>query len=187
MAFPTRRQQLPCFRSSPFQSSSSACEPSRTLSRLPLPPTASLDGVSHSTTTTPLFREIQRFGGNRLCVVEWGKPEEKILEEKRRAELSARIASGAFTVEKSGFPFVVKNGLAKLGVPEGVLDVMFKWADAKMDYPKIPEAKGAISAIRSEGWGSAIDEMLTLLQQSVSSDEGAVPATPDKPMQNRRW
>ncbi|CAN1765623.1 Protein LUTEIN DEFICIENT 5, chloroplastic [Linum perenne] len=80
------------------------------------------------------------------------KPEEKILEEKRRAELSARIASGAFTVEKSGFPFMVKNGLAKLGVPEGVLDVMFKWADAKMDYPKIPEAKGAISAIRSEAF-----------------------------------
>lgn len=27
---------------------------------------------------------------------------EKLLEEKRRAELSARIASGAFTVEKAG-------------------------------------------------------------------------------------
>lgn len=28
---------------------------------------------------------------------------EKILEEKRRAELSARIASGEFTVQKSGY------------------------------------------------------------------------------------
>ncbi|CAL1361773.1 unnamed protein product [Linum trigynum] len=80
------------------------------------------------------------------------KSEKKILEEKRRAELSARIASGAFTVEESGFPSIVKNGLSKLGVPDGVLEVMFKWADAKQDYPKIPEAKGAISAIRSEAF-----------------------------------
>lgn len=33
------------------------------------------------------------------------KSVEKLLEEKRRAELSARIASGEFTVEKSGYLF----------------------------------------------------------------------------------
>lgn len=31
------------------------------------------------------------------------KSVEKLLEEKRRAELSARIASGEFTVEQSGY------------------------------------------------------------------------------------
>lgn len=31
------------------------------------------------------------------------KKVEKLLEEKRRAELSARIASGEFTVEQSGY------------------------------------------------------------------------------------
>lgn len=32
---------------------------------------------------------------------------EKFLEEKRRAELSARIASGAFTVEKTGYEYML--------------------------------------------------------------------------------
>ncbi|CAM8965894.1 unnamed protein product [Rhodiola kirilowii] len=49
-------------------------------------------------------------------------------EEKRRAELSAKIASGAFTVENSG------------------------WNAGRELFPKIPEAKGAISAIRSEAF-----------------------------------
>ncbi|PQP97604.1 hypothetical protein Pyn_39913 [Prunus yedoensis var. nudiflora] len=56
------------------------------------------------------------------------KSVERLLEEKRRAELSARIASGEFTVEKTG------------------------WADAHDGSPKIPEAKGAISAIQSEAF-----------------------------------
>lgn len=33
------------------------------------------------------------------------KSVEKLLVEKRRAELSARIASGEFTVEKSGYEY----------------------------------------------------------------------------------
>ncbi|KAK6156432.1 hypothetical protein DH2020_010680 [Rehmannia glutinosa] len=52
------------------------------------------------------------------------KDVERLLEEKRRAELSARIASGEFTVGKSS------------GGPEG--------------YVKIPEARGDIRAISSE-------------------------------------
>ncbi|KAJ0015006.1 hypothetical protein Pint_21366 [Pistacia integerrima] len=71
---------------------------------------------------------------------------DRLLEEKRRAELSARIASGEFTVESSG------NGLSKLGVPREILGVLFDWIDANEDYPKIPEAKGQISAIRSEAF-----------------------------------
>lgn len=77
---------------------------------------------------------------------------EKILEEKRRAELSARIASGEFTVKDSGFPSILKNGLSKIGVPNEILEFLFKWVDAGEDYSKIPEAKGAISAIRSEAF-----------------------------------
>ncbi|KAJ6757700.1 CYTOCHROME P450 FAMILY 4 [Salix koriyanagi] len=79
------------------------------------------------------------------------KKAEKILEQKRRAELSARIASGEFTVQQSGFPSVLRNGLSKLGISNEILDFLFKWAvDLDKDYPKIPEAKGKISAIRSE-------------------------------------
>ncbi|KAI8006657.1 hypothetical protein LOK49_LG07G01778 [Camellia lanceoleosa] len=80
------------------------------------------------------------------------KTVDRILEEKRPAELSARIASGEFTVEQSGFPFLIKSGLSKLGISRGMLEFLFKWIDAPKDYPKIPEAKGAISAIRSEAF-----------------------------------
>ncbi|KAJ0233127.1 Protein LUTEIN DEFICIENT 5 [Hirschfeldia incana] len=77
---------------------------------------------------------------------------DKLQEEKRRAELSARIASGAFTVNKSSFPSTVKNGLSKLGVPSNVLDFMFDWTGANEDYPKVPEAKGSIQAVRNEAF-----------------------------------
>ncbi|CAL5404011.1 unnamed protein product [Camellia sinensis] len=80
------------------------------------------------------------------------KTVDRILEEKRPAELSARIASGEFTVEQSGFPSLIKSGLSKLGISSGMLEFLFKWIDAPKDYPKIPEAKGAISAIRSEAF-----------------------------------
>ncbi|EEF50061.1 cytochrome P450, putative [Ricinus communis] len=80
------------------------------------------------------------------------KSVERILEEKRRAELSAKIASGEFTVQQSGFPSILRNGLSKLGVPNETLEFLFKWVDAGEGYPKIPEAKGAISAIRSEAF-----------------------------------
>lgn len=37
------------------------------------------------------------------------KSVERLLEEKRRAELSARIASGEFTVEKTGYTYYKLN------------------------------------------------------------------------------
>ncbi|KAE8733673.1 Protein LUTEIN DEFICIENT 5 [Hibiscus syriacus] len=77
---------------------------------------------------------------------------ERLLEKKRRAEISARIASGEFTIQKAGFPSQLKNGLSKLGVPSEVLEILFKWIDDVEDYPKIPVAKGAIKAIRSEAF-----------------------------------
>ncbi|KAI5648903.1 hypothetical protein M9H77_34908 [Catharanthus roseus] len=79
------------------------------------------------------------------------KSVEKILEEKRRAELSARIASGEFTVEKSGFPSLLKNSLLKLGAPKEFLEFFEKFGTGE-DYPRIPEAKGSIQAIRSEAF-----------------------------------
>ncbi|XVF56480.1 hypothetical protein PTKIN_Ptkin06aG0124500 [Pterospermum kingtungense] len=80
------------------------------------------------------------------------KSVERLLEEKRRAELSARIASGEFTVQNSGFPSLLRNGLSKLGVPAEVLEIFFKWVDDDKDFAKIPEVKGGIKAIRSEAF-----------------------------------
>ncbi|XP_052170119.1 protein LUTEIN DEFICIENT 5, chloroplastic [Diospyros lotus] len=77
---------------------------------------------------------------------------ERILEEKRRAELSARIASGEFTVEGSGFPSLLKDGLSKMGVPSSMLEFLFRWTSTREGYPKVPEAKGVISAIRDEAF-----------------------------------
>lgn len=42
--------------------------------------------------------------------------------------------------------------MSKLGVSNDILEFLFKWVDADEDYPKIPEAKGQISAIRSEAF-----------------------------------
>ncbi|KAM1089340.1 hypothetical protein ACFX19_017329 [Malus domestica] len=81
------------------------------------------------------------------------KSVECLLEEKRRVEIFTGIASGEFTVEKSSFPSQLKSGLSKVGVPTGILDFLFSWANALENYTKkIPEAKGAISAIRSEAF-----------------------------------
>nr|GMD33615.1 protein LUTEIN DEFICIENT 5, chloroplastic [Ipomoea batatas] len=80
------------------------------------------------------------------------KTVEKILEEKRRAELSARIASGEFTVEQSGIPSILVDGLSRLGVPKGFLEILSKMLGGSEAYPQIPEAKGSIKAIRSEAF-----------------------------------
>ncbi|MED6111115.1 hypothetical protein PIB30_049558 [Stylosanthes scabra] len=81
------------------------------------------------------------------------KSVEKLLEEKRRAELSARIASGEFTVkQQSGLSSVLKKSLLNVGVPNEVVEFLLGWAAGEGDYPKIPEAKGSIGAIRSEAF-----------------------------------
>ncbi|KAI8556097.1 hypothetical protein RHMOL_Rhmol05G0225500 [Rhododendron molle] len=95
----------------------------------------------------------------RCCSLNGREPEsvdkeaesvQRLLEEERRAKLSARIASGEFTVQRSGFISLLKNGLSKFGAPSGMLELLSQWTGAHEDYPKIPEAKGAIRAIRSE-------------------------------------
>ncbi|KAJ8753642.1 hypothetical protein K2173_025633 [Erythroxylum novogranatense] len=80
------------------------------------------------------------------------KSVEKLLDEKQNAELSTRITSGEFTVQRSGLLSLLKNGLSKVGIPDDVLEFLFKWLDSGKDYSKIPEAKGAISAIRNEAF-----------------------------------
>ncbi|KAJ4842829.1 hypothetical protein Tsubulata_017094 [Turnera subulata] len=81
--------------------------------------------------------------------------EEVVLEEQKEEgnkqldQLYQRIASGEFTVNQSGFPYSLRNGLSKLGIPSEILDYLFKWDQANAS-PQIPEAKGQISAIRSE-------------------------------------
>lgn len=50
------------------------------------------------------------------------------------------------------FPSQVRNGLSKLGVPRGFLELLFSWVETDEDYPKIPEAKGQIRAIQSEAF-----------------------------------
>lgn len=79
------------------------------------------------------------------------KEVERLLEEKRRAELATRISSGEFTV-KSSFQSQMKNKLLKFGVPEELLDFIVNLTGGSLDYPSIPEAKGSVSAIRSEAF-----------------------------------
>lgn len=80
------------------------------------------------------------------------KEVERLEVEKRRAELSTRISSGEFTVEKARFQSQMKNKLLKFGVPEELLDFVFNLTGGSLGYPRIPEAKGSISAIRSEAF-----------------------------------
>ncbi|XP_047164476.1 protein LUTEIN DEFICIENT 5, chloroplastic [Vigna umbellata] len=74
---------------------------------------------------------------------------ELIDEEKRRAALSARIASGEFTVRQKSLFLSTLEGLAKLGVPNEILEFLFGWVEGDGVYAKIPEAKGSIKAVRS--------------------------------------
>ncbi|KAL8557740.1 hypothetical protein ACS0TY_005011 [Phlomoides rotata] len=70
---------------------------------------------------------------------------ERLLQEKRRAELSARIASGEFTTGKSSFQSQLKNGL-----PREVVEFISNLTGSSGDTLKIPEARGSITAISNE-------------------------------------
>ncbi|XP_031403730.1 protein LUTEIN DEFICIENT 5, chloroplastic [Punica granatum] len=129
--------------------------PPQTFQVMRLPPASRLSTLSSSTFKPNGSVRISTIA----CVSSNGKePDsletaakgvERLVEEKRRAELSARIASGEFTVQRSRFSAFLRNGLSKLGFPDEGLDAIFNWVDGGKDYPKIPEAKGAVSAIRN--------------------------------------
>ncbi|RZC62332.1 hypothetical protein C5167_024094 [Papaver somniferum] len=78
------------------------------------------------------------------------KNAEQLLEEKQRAELAARIASGEFTVEEqSGYLPKLRNALEKFGVPEVLLN--FVSTKKGVETLKIiPQARGALSALRGQ-------------------------------------
>ncbi|KAK9673396.1 hypothetical protein RND81_12G165000 [Saponaria officinalis] len=86
------------------------------------------------------------------CSSSNGSRPDPIVEEKRRAELSAKIASGEFTVKQSSSPLTLKTKLAKFGMPQNVLDFIFKPFEEYEKFSRIPEAKGDIGAIRNEAF-----------------------------------
>ncbi|XP_043718954.1 protein LUTEIN DEFICIENT 5, chloroplastic isoform X1 [Telopea speciosissima] len=79
------------------------------------------------------------------------KDVERLLEEKKRAELSARIASGEFTVQQSSsLTSVLRNGLSNLGVPREFLDFLSQLGGR--GHPKIPKARGDIKAVQGQAF-----------------------------------
>ncbi|XP_077226862.1 cytochrome P450, family 97, subfamily A, polypeptide 3 [Tasmannia lanceolata] len=80
------------------------------------------------------------------------KDVERLLEEKRRQEMAARIASGEFTVERTGFIGQLRKGLTDLGVPGEFLEFLSKWNKTREEHLKIPTAKGAIRALRGQAF-----------------------------------
>ncbi|XP_027188492.1 protein LUTEIN DEFICIENT 5, chloroplastic isoform X2 [Cicer arietinum] len=130
--------------------------PKHILSIKPLKPTTTFSSffpcsltITQRGSCSPLIACSSSNGrsSNELVDDDGVKSVEQLLEEKQRAELSARIASGEFTVnQQSGLPSILKKSLSKVGVPNEILEFLFGL------YPKIPEAKGSIKAIRSEAF-----------------------------------
>ncbi|WOL18249.1 protein LUTEIN DEFICIENT 5, chloroplastic [Canna indica] len=80
------------------------------------------------------------------------KEVQQLLEEKRKVELAARIASGEFTVQQPGWVLVLRNGLSKLGPPGLFLKGMLsRWADEQARL-EIPKAKGSVSAVTNQAF-----------------------------------
>ncbi|XP_068664568.1 protein LUTEIN DEFICIENT 5, chloroplastic-like [Aristolochia californica] len=112
------------------------------------PPCSNVDNIGprrYAVTCRSLPSERKPDSTDNNAVKEVGR----LLQEKRRAEISARIASGEFTVEGSGLFGVLRRGLLRLGVPREFVDLLPNQPEG---YPQIPNAKGAISAIRGEAF-----------------------------------
>ncbi|EHA8591274.1 protein LUTEIN DEFICIENT 5, chloroplastic [Cocos nucifera] len=85
------------------------------------------------------------------------KEVERILEEKRRAQLAARIASGDFTGQQPGWISVVKSGLSKLGPPGKLLEELLSRLTGDDGLPggerlEMPRAKGSIGAVGGQAF-----------------------------------
>ncbi|KAK9160165.1 hypothetical protein Syun_006506 [Stephania yunnanensis] len=97
-----------------------------------------------------------RNGGLRFSAITWAssngrapnsaedgvKEVKRILEEKKRAELAARIASGEFTAQQSSFLGQLRSLVSRLGI----------LGDARDGFLAIPEAKGSISAVGGQAF-----------------------------------
>ncbi|THU47879.1 hypothetical protein C4D60_Mb09t20300 [Musa balbisiana] len=79
---------------------------------------------------------------------------ERPLEEKRRAELTARIASGEFTVQQPGWVLALRNGLSNLGLPHEFLERLFsRWAGSGSgERLEIPQARGSVDAVAGQAF-----------------------------------
>ncbi|KAK1290322.1 hypothetical protein QJS10_CPB18g01787 [Acorus calamus] len=79
------------------------------------------------------------------------KKVEKLIEKKKkkRDELSARIASGEFTVQQYGWVSQLRRGLLKIGVPKVFLEPLFG-RDSDDGFLDIPQATGSIRALSGE-------------------------------------
>ncbi|XP_074576943.1 protein LUTEIN DEFICIENT 5, chloroplastic-like [Curcuma longa] len=83
------------------------------------------------------------------------KEVERLLEEKRRADLASRIASGEFTVQQPGWVLALRDGLSKLGLPGKFLEgLLSRWAAGVREGGRleIPQAKGSINAIADQAF-----------------------------------
>ncbi|XP_072968494.1 protein LUTEIN DEFICIENT 5, chloroplastic [Typha angustifolia] len=83
------------------------------------------------------------------------KEVERLLEEKRRAELASRIASGEYTVQQWGWVLAVRNALGKLGLPGNLLNgLVSRWIGdgGATEKPEIPQAKGSLSAVGGQAF-----------------------------------
>ncbi|PKA59200.1 Protein lutein deficient 5, chloroplastic [Apostasia shenzhenica] len=76
---------------------------------------------------------------------------QRLFEEKRRAELATRIASGQFTVQESSrFVIMLKNGLSKLGPVGKFLEEILSQLEGGIrdgERREIPQAKGTFRAV----------------------------------------
>ncbi|KAG0498678.1 hypothetical protein HPP92_003369 [Vanilla planifolia] len=80
---------------------------------------------------------------------------ERLLEEKRRAELAARISSGEFTVKQWGLALMLKNGFSKLGPAGNFLEELLNKFGPRIgdgEKAEIPQAKGSFRAVRGQAF-----------------------------------
>ncbi|CAL9042311.1 unnamed protein product [Musa banksii] len=86
------------------------------------------------------------------------------LEEKRRAELAARIASGEFTVQQPGWVLALRNGLSTLGLPHEFLERLFsRWAcSGSGELLEIPQTRGSVDAVAGQAFFIPLYELFLI-------------------------
>ncbi|KAK1290320.1 hypothetical protein QJS10_CPB18g01781 [Acorus calamus] len=124
-----------------------------TLPTKPFHPKRSLQAKVTRQSDGPRFGRIACSSSNgRGPIDEDGvKKVEKLIEKKKkkRDELSARIASGEFTVQQYGWASQLRRGLLKIGVPKVFLEPLFG-RDSDDGFLEIPQATGSIRAVSGQ-------------------------------------
>ncbi|KAF3320363.1 protein LUTEIN DEFICIENT 5 [Carex littledalei] len=111
----------------------------------------SLFSLSNSVPPLRIQNQHHRWSPLRCSASSNGRPSgptdkdsERILEEKRRAELAARIASGEFTVPESGWVSLVRT--------VGGLFSRLTGEDKAQRGPEIPRARGSLAAVGGQAF-----------------------------------